>query len=159
MHNKSETDQKWMARALELAAEAAAANEVPVGAVITCDGALIAEARNDKEAIACPTCHAEINVIRAACKKLGRWRLNGCTLFVTLEPCLMCAGAIVQARLDRVVIGARDPKAGAVFSLYEVLADPRLNHRPEVTEGVAAKESSDLLQSFFRRRREEAKGN
>lgn len=158
MHNAMETDQKWMARALELAAAADLADEVPVGAVLVCEDQIIAEARNDREAVACATRHGELIAIQEACKKLGRWRLNGCTLYVTLEPCLMCAGAIVQARIDRVVIGARDPKAGAVFSLYQVLNDSRLNHRPDVVEGVLASASSELLKSFFQRRRQQNKG-
>lgn len=145
-----------MQRALELARRAAQSGEVPVGAVIveTLSGRIIAEAHNEKENLASALGHAELLVIQRASEQLGRWRLTGCSLYVTLEPCVMCAGAIVASRLDRVVFGAIDPKAGAVRSLYQILEDPRLNHRPEVLGGVEAEGSGELLREFFRKRRQ-----
>jgi tRNA(adenine34) deaminase len=142
-----------MRQALALAAQAAALGEVPVGAVIVHENAVIAEAYNERESLASALAHAELSALRLACEKLGRWRLSGCTLFVTLEPCVMCAGALVQARVDRVVYGARDAKGGAVESLYQVLADLRLNHRPEVVGGVLAEECGKILSDFFKGRR------
>jgi tRNA(adenine34) deaminase len=146
-------DQKWMRRALERAAEAALQGEIPVGAVIVSDGEIIAEAANLKESNGDPLGHAEILAIRKAAEKLGRWRLSGCTLYVTLEPCTMCSGAIIHARLDRVVYAATDPKAGAVRSLYQILSDPRLNHTPEITSGVLEEEAAAQLKTFFRQLR------
>lgn len=146
-------DERYMHRALELAARAAAAGEVPVGALIVHDGVVIAEAFNERESKPSALAHAELTALALACERLGRWRLSGCTLYVTLEPCVMCAGAIVQSRVDRVVYGARDPKAGAVESLYEVLTDARLNHRPRVTAGVLADACGARLTEFFRARR------
>ena len=143
-------DELWMRKALALAASAAKKGETPVGALIVHDGEIIAQAENCKEAVNDPLGHAELLVIREAADRLGRWRLSGCTLYVTLEPCTMCAGAIVHARLDRVVYGATDPKAGAVRSLYQILADARLNHAPAVTSGVLESECSELLKVFFR---------
>lgn len=143
-------DEKWMRRALVLADQAASLGEIPVGAVIICEGSVVAESGNLKESSGDPLGHAEVLVIREAARKLGRWRLSGCTLYVTLEPCTMCAGAIVHARLDRVVYAARDPKAGAVESLYQILADARLNHLPNVTPGVLHPEASEQLKAFFR---------
>lgn len=139
-----------MRRALELAQEAASRGETPIGAVITLDDQLVAEAGNLKETNADPLGHAEVLVIRKAAEKLGRWRLTGCTLYITLEPCTMCSGAIIHARLDRVVYAARDPKAGAVESLYEILSDSRLNHAPLITQGVLESEASTQLKNFFR---------
>lgn len=147
----SQTDERFMRRALELAAEAGLRGEIPIGAVVVQDGEIIAEASNLKETNGDPLGHAEVLVIRAAAAKLGRWRLSGCTLFVTLEPCTMCAGAIVHARLDRVVYAAPDPKAGAVHSLYEILKDPRLNHSPVVDAGVLEAEASAQLKDFFKK--------
>jgi len=147
------TDVDWMSRALALAREAAAAGEVPVGAVIVRDGELLAEGYNRTVVDADTTTHAEVVAIRRAAAAMGDWRLMGCTLYVTLEPCAMCAGAIVLARVPRVVFGALDPKAGMVESLGNLLQDPRLNHRCEVTGGVLADESGALLRSFFRERR------
>lgn len=144
------TDEYWMRRALDLAAIAGIKGEIPIAALIVCDGKLISEAGNLKEANQDPVGHAEILAIRMASENLGRWRLSNCTLYVTLEPCTMCAGAIIQARVRRVVFAAKDPKAGAVCSLYQILNDPRLNHSPEVTGGVLEKPASQLLQSFFR---------
>jgi tRNA(adenine34) deaminase len=144
------TDEKWMARALELALEAGSRGEIPIGAVVVHEDAVIAEAANLKEANQDPLGHAELIAIRAAAEKLGRWRLSGCTLYVTLEPCTMCAGAIIHARLDRVVYAATDPKAGAVKSLYKILEDERLNHAPEVVAGVREAEASQMLKNFFK---------
>lgn len=155
MHNFDEIQTQLMKRALDCARTVTQLGEVPVGALIVYKGDVIAESGNTKEATTCATGHAEINVIQKACEILGTWRLNDCDLFVTLEPCLMCAGAIIQARLGRVFIGAMDPKTGAVESLYKVLSDPRLNHRPEVYTGLMADESSALLKSFFKIRREQ----
>lgn len=146
-------DLFFMQRALELAREASVRGEVPVGAVIVQDSEIIAEAFNEREMQPSALAHAELSAIDRACETLKRWRLSGCTLYVTLEPCVMCAGAIVQARLDRVVFGAQDPKAGAVASLYQVLSDPRLNHRPQVESGVLAAECGQVLSDFFKARR------
>jgi tRNA(adenine34) deaminase len=142
-----------MARALDLARAAEAAGEVPVGAVVVRDGAVLAEGNNRTVRDADPTGHAEVVVIRAAARAIGDWRLVGCTLYVTLEPCAMCAGAIVLARIPRVVFAAHDPKAGMGGSLGDLLHDTRLNHRCEVTTGVLAEASSSLLRAFFRARR------
>ena len=147
------TDLEWMTRALELAREAAAAGEVPVGAVIVRDGEVVGEGYNLTVTEADPTTHAEVVAIRRAAATLGDWRLLDCTLYVTLEPCAMCAGAIVLARIPRVVFGATDPKAGMVVTLGNLLQDPRLNHRCDVTGGVLAEESGELLRAFFRERR------
>jgi tRNA(adenine34) deaminase len=147
------TDVEWMTRALVLARDAAAAGEVPVGAVIVRDHEILAGAHNRTVGDADPTTHAEVVAIRDAAAALGDWRLLDCTLYVTLEPCAMCAGAIVLARIPRVVFGARDPKAGMVESLGALLTDVRLNHRCEVTGGVLAEESGELLRAFFRERR------
>ncbi|MEO0629874.1 MAG: nucleoside deaminase [Planctomycetota bacterium] len=148
-------DETMMARALELAREAAAMNEVPVGAVVweTDTGTVLGEGFNRREVDRDPSAHAEYLAIRAACKAVGDWRLNHCSLAVTLEPCPMCAGLIVNARVRRVVYGADDPKAGACRSLFELTTDARLNHRAELIAGVRADESAELLRSFFRARR------
>lgn len=140
----------WMDRALGLAKAAAEQGEVPVGAVVVRDGTAIAEAANRRELDQDPTAHAELLALRAAARALGSWRLEGCTLYVTLEPCTMCAGALVLARLPRLVFGAADPKAGAVGSLYDVPRDPRLNHRVTVESGVMAEECGAVLTRFFR---------
>ncbi|WP_179838241.1 tRNA adenosine(34) deaminase TadA [Actinomadura citrea] len=143
-----------MLRALDAAREAAADGEIPVGAVVLdASGEIIGTGRNERERTADPTGHAEIVAMRRAAAVLGGWRLSGCTLVVTLEPCTMCAGASVQARLDRVVYGAVDPKAGAVGSLWDVVRDRRLNHRPEVIAEVMAEECAAPLIEFFARRR------
>lgn len=152
MHDSD--DLKYMSRALELAGLAASAGEVPVGAVIVCDREIVAEAYNLRESKPSAMAHAELIALEAACAKLGRWRLTGCTLYVTLEPCVMCAGAIVNARVDRVVYGARDSKAGAVESLYQVLSDTRLNHRPQITAGVLSDDCGKILSDFFKARRQ-----
>lgn len=145
--------QDYMKRAIELAQLAGDAGDVPVGALIVRNGEVLAEAFNEKESLKVPSCHAEILAIERAALKLDRWRLIDCDLYVTLEPCLMCAGAIVQARLRSVTYGAKDPKGGAVESLYQVLSDGRLNHRPLVQSGVLETECSDLLKNFFAERR------
>ena len=143
-----------MRQALDLAASAAESDDVPVGAIVVdADGVVIGRGRNTRERDADPTGHAEIVAIREATAARGEWRLEGCTLIVTLEPCTMCAGAIVASRLERLVFGAFDEKAGAVGSLWDVVRDRRLNHRPEVVSGVLADESSVLLRQFFERHR------
>jgi tRNA(adenine34) deaminase len=142
-----------MARALERALEALDHGEVPVGAVAVKDGRILSEARNHTVEWADPTAHAEVVAIRAAAKRLGDWRLEGATLYVTLEPCAQCAGAIVLARIPRLVFGASDPKAGMVGSLGNLVQDARLNHRARVTSGVLADSSTALLRGFFRERR------
>jgi tRNA(adenine34) deaminase len=146
-------DEIWMRLALGQAEEAGNCGEIPVGAVMVFEGKVIAQAGNNKERNQDPLGHAELLAIRSAAQVLGRWRLTGCTLYVTLEPCAMCAGAIVHSRIDRVVYGTPDPKAGAVQSLYEILSDPRLNHSPEVASGPLKDEASSLLKAFFRSRR------
>jgi tRNA(adenine34) deaminase len=145
--------QRLMAVALDEARTAAAEDEVPVGAVVVRGDEVLARAHNQREADDDPTAHAEILAIREAARRLGSWRLDGCELIVTLEPCFMCAGALVNARVSRLVFGATDPKAGAVGSLADVVRDPRLNHRMEVTAGVRAAECGDLLRAFFAARR------
>jgi tRNA(adenine34) deaminase len=150
----SAADLTAMHRALVLAAEAAAADEIPVGAVVTdSDGRIIAEGRNNREATHDPTGHAEVQALRAAAASIGSWNLDGYTLVVTLEPCVMCAGAILQARIDRVVFGAWDDKAGAAGSMYDVLRDRRLPYRAEVIGGVEADAATALLRDFFEQRR------
>ena len=146
-------DERWMDVALDEARAAGDAGEVPVGAVIVRDGRALARAGNRTVRDQDPTAHAEANAIRAAAAELGQWRLEGCALYVTLEPCAMCAGAIVLARLDRVVFGAWDAKAGMVGSIADLLRHPRLNHRPAVLAGVRADESAALLTRFFESRR------
>jgi tRNA(adenine34) deaminase len=143
----------WMDEALAEAELARAKGEVPVGAVIVHEGAIIARGHNTRETAHDPLGHAEITAITNASRHLGRWRLRGCTLLVTLEPCPMCAGAIVNARLDRLVYGAADPRAGAAGSIMDIVRDGRLNHRAEVVTGVRAAESAEVLKSFFAERR------
>lgn len=143
-------DLQAMSAALDEARAALATGDVPVGAVVLdADGRIIGRGRNTREAAQDPTGHAEITALRAAAAQLGSWRLEDCTLVVTLEPCTMCAGAIVGARIARLVYGANDEKAGAVGSLWDVVRDRRLNHRPEVIAGVEAEESTALLKDFF----------
>ncbi|MEI4273242.1 nucleoside deaminase [Klenkia sp. LSe6-5] len=144
-----------MARALELAAEAAGWGDTPIGAVVLGpDGAVLAEAANEREKVGDPTAHAEVLALRAAARVHGDgWRLTGATLVVTLEPCTMCAGAAVLSRVGRVVYGAHDPKAGAAGSLWDVVRDRRLNHRPEVVAGIREEECGALLRAFFRAKR------
>ena len=148
------TDNEAMQLALEQARRAEAQGDVPVGAVVVLDGKVIASACNERELRDDPTAHAEVLAVRAAAEKLGRWRLDDCTLYVTLEPCSMCAGAAVNARVGTVVFAAADLKAGAMGSLYNLAADPRLNHEPVVRHGVLAQESAQMLQAFFAKRRE-----
>lgn len=143
-----------MRRAISEAAKAEATGDVPVGAVVMDpDGAVVGTGHNAREATADPTAHAEILAIRQAASSLGAWRLEGCTLVVTLEPCTMCAGAVVLARLSTLVFGAYDPKAGAAGSLWDVVRDRRLNHRPQVIGGVLEDETADVLRAFFATRR------
>ncbi len=142
-----------MGLALAEAAMAVAHGDVPVGAVVVRDGAVVASRHNERERTGDPTAHAEILALRDAAAALGTWHLEDCTLYVTLEPCVMCAGALLNARLGRVVFGAADPKAGATSTLYNVCADPRLNHNLPVVHGIRAAESAALLQEFFASRR------
>lgn len=142
-------DVRFMCRALELAHEAAQLGEVPVGAVVVHEGIVVGEGMNRRELDHDPLAHAEIRAIAAAARALGRWRLSGATLYATLEPCFMCAGAMVNARVDRLVFGAADPRAGAVMSLATVCTDARLNHRLEVTAGLEADACGRLLKDFF----------
>ena len=149
------TDDDAMAAALAEAAAAPAHGDVPVGAVVVVDGRVVASRHNERERTGDPTAHAEVLALRDAASALGRWRLDDATVVVTLEPCPMCAGALVAGRVGRLVFGAPDPKAGACGSLYNLCADPRLNHEPVVVTGVRADDASDLLTSFFRGRRRE----
>jgi tRNA(adenine34) deaminase len=149
-----ERDVRLMRLALEEAERAAArSSDVPVGAVVARAGEVLGRSGNARERDQDPTAHAEILGIRAAAAALGSWRLEGCTMYVTLEPCAMCAGALVLARIDRLVFGARDPKAGFVGSLGDLVRDPRLNHAVEVESGVLEHEAGEMLRSFFRERR------
>ncbi len=147
-------DEQYIRNALDLAGDAAKRNEVPIGAVVVRDGTIIAATTNRTVRDQDPTGHAELLAIREACSKLDRWRLDDCTLYVTLEPCAMCAGAIVLSRLKRVVFGAWDEKAGMAGSVGDLLRHPRLNHRPEVRSGVLAEECRELLETFFRAQRD-----
>jgi tRNA(adenine34) deaminase len=153
----TEQDQVYMQAALRQAEIAEENGDVPIGCVIVHNGQIIAKAYNQREQLNDPTAHAEIIALTQAAAALETWRLNGCTIYVTLEPCTMCAGAMVLARLDRLVYGCDDPKTGAVKSLYNIVTDERLNHRLEVTSGVMAEECTALLQRFFLRRRSENK--
>lgn len=146
-------DEQFMRLALSEAEAAIAHGDVPIGAVVVVDGEIIATTHNRREVDLDPTAHAEILALRAAAAVLGSWRLDTATLYVTLEPCHMCAGALVLARLPRLVYAANDPKAGAAGSLDNVVDDPRLNHRIDVTSGVLATEGGNLLRDFFRARR------
>lgn len=148
-------DETYMAMALAEAQRAEAIGEVPIGAVVVSGGAVVASAGNRREIDNDPAGHAELLAIREAASKLGRWRLSDCTVYVTLEPCPMCAGLMHQARIARCVFAAADPKAGALGTLYDLSDDERLNHRFEVTRGVLAEESAALLRGFFRRLRSE----
>ena len=148
-------DEHWMRRALAQAEEAAALAEVPVGAVAVYDGQVIGAGFNRKESDQDPTAHAEMIALRQAAEHLGSWRLIGVTLYSTLEPCPMCAGAMIQGRLERLVYGAPDTRFGADGSIVDVLDEPRFNHRVAVRSGVLAEEAADLLQRFFRRLREQ----
>ncbi|MEX1223053.1 MAG: tRNA adenosine(34) deaminase TadA, partial [Pirellulales bacterium] len=149
--------EQWMRLALEQAEYALRADEVPVGAVIVHAGRVIAAAHNQRETLRDPTAHAEMIAITQAAEALSSWRLDDCALYVTLEPCPMCAGAIVQARIPLVVYGAADPKAGAVASLYQLLTDERLNHRCEVLQGFLADPCGEILSRFFQEKRRQGK--
>lgn len=153
MESASPSDLEWMSLALEMAELAASKGEVPVGAVLTKDQEIVAQGHNLTRTANDPTAHAEIVVVREGAKALGDWRLTDCTLYVTLEPCAMCAGALVLSRLGRLVFGASDPKAGMVGSLGNVVQDERLNHWVETTGGTLADESGRLLRDFFQARR------
>lgn len=142
-----------MAEALVLARLALAEGEVPIGAVVVFEDRIVGKGRNAREGSRDPTAHAEILALQEAARSLGRWRLTGATVYATLEPCFMCAGALVNARVDRLVFSVPDPKAGAVGSLFDVARDPRLNHRLEVSAGPLAAECGELLRSFFRAKR------
>jgi len=142
-------DSRYMRMALAEARAAEEAGDVPVGAVIVLGDRVIARGHNQREVLQDPTAHAEMIALTSAAAHVGSWRLEGCTLYVTLEPCVMCAGALVHARVERIVFGATDPKAGAVGSLYNIPADERLNHRPAITGGVLADECGDILRAFF----------
>jgi tRNA(adenine34) deaminase len=145
--------QYWMQHALQLAEQAAANNEVPVGAVVVCDGELLGQGFNQVISAADPTAHAEIVALRDAAQKAGNYRLPGATLYVTLEPCTMCAGALVHARISELVFAAREPRAGVVCSSCQILDEPWYNHKVNWQEGVLAQESSEMLRAFFRARR------
>lgn len=146
-------DERWMGLALEEARAAAAVGEIPVGAVIVRDETVIGRGHNRRELDNDPTAHAEMIAIRQASVRTGAWRLTGATMYVTIEPCPMCAGALVLARIDRLVYGAADPKTGATGTLYNIVQDPRLNHRMDVVAGVLEDECRDVMQRFFRERR------
>jgi tRNA(adenine34) deaminase len=148
-------DLEFMQMALEQARLAPALGEVPIAAVLVWDGQVLAQVHNFREVWKDPTAHAEIVAIREAAARLGTWRLTGTTLYVTIEPCSMCAGAIIQSRISRLVFGAPDPKAGACGSVFNLPAERRLNHRVQVIGGVMEKETQELMQGFFRRLREE----
>ena len=153
MSDTTEIDRRWMREALRLAEAALGYDEVPVGCVIVHDGRAVGRAHNQRETLRDPTAHAEMIAITQAAEALDAWRLSGCTLYVTLEPCAMCTGAMILARLDRLVYGASDPKGGAVQSVFRLLDEPRLNHRIPVTAGVMAEECGAILSEFFRVKR------
>ena len=153
--NSYSTDERYMRMAIDQAYIAEENGDVPIGCVIVYEDRVIAKAYNQREQLHDPTAHAEIVALTQAAEYIGNWRLHGCTLYVTLEPCPMCAGALVLGRLDRVVYGTDDPKTGAVRSLYQLVEDTRLNHQLEVTCGMMQDECKKQLQAFFQRRREE----
>ena len=156
MNNEfKQTDEQFMKTAIEQAKIAEENGDVPIGAVIVYKNQIIAKAYNQRQQLNDPTAHAEIIALTQAAAFVQNWRLNGCTIYVTLEPCPMCAGALVLARLDRLVYGCDDPKSGACGSIYNIVADERLNHRLQVTAGVLAEECGAQLQSFFQKRRNE----
>ena len=157
MEQNVDRDRFWMAQALALAQQASEEGEVPVGAILVREDVRIAEAHNLRETSGSPIAHAEMLAIQAASKTIGNWRFTDTTLYVTLEPCAMCAGAIVLARIPKVVYAASDPKAGAAGTLHNILQDERLNHRVELVSGVLADESSALLKTFFQQRRRPSK--
>lgn len=151
------TDQEYMQLAMAEAEKAAAEGEIPIGAVLVYNGEVIAAAHNQRELSHDATAHAEILVIRQACQKLQRWRLTGCSLYVTVEPCSMCSGAIINSRIDRVVYGCPDIKAGGAESIFNILTNGNLNHQVEVISGVCEQSCADIMKSFFQRRRAENK--
>lgn len=151
--DQAREDHRWMSEALRLAEQAEAIGEVPVGAVVVRAGQVLGRGFNRRETDADPTAHAEILALREAASRAGAWRLDGAVMYVTLEPCVMCAGALVNARVARLVYGAMDPKGGACGSLFDIPADPRLNHHLPVTAGVMAEESAQLLRAFFEGKR------
>jgi tRNA(adenine34) deaminase len=151
--SEADVDARMMRLALEEARACLGWGDVPVGAVVARGGEIFGRAGNERERRGDPTAHAEILALRQAAERVGTWRLDGCTAYVTLEPCAMCAGAMVLARLDRLVYGAADPKAGAAGSVLDVLGEPRLNHRPSVEPGLLADECAALLSAFFAERR------
>jgi tRNA(adenine34) deaminase len=151
----TDKDLEYMQLALERARLAPALGEVPIGAVLVLDGQVLAQVHNFREVWQDPTAHAEIVAIREAATRLGTWRLTGTTLYVTIEPCSMCAGAIIQSRITRLVFGAKDPKAGACGSVFNLPDERRLNHKVQVLGGVLERESQDLIQTFFRRLRDD----
>ena len=155
--NNSNEDQRYMKIAIDQAAIAEENGDVPIGCIIVYENQIIAKAYNQRQQLNDPTAHAEIIALTQAAEFIGNWRLHGCCIYVTLEPCPMCAGALVLARLDRLVYGCDDPKTGAVKSLYNITTDERLNHRLEVTTGVLADECSAQLNGFFQKRRVENK--
>lgn len=157
--DQASSDARWMQEALREAARAAQREEVPIGCVIVRNDEVLAQCGNQLEQLQQPTAHAELLAIEAAAEKLGSRRLLDCTMYVTLEPCPMCAGAIVNARIPRLVYAASDPKAGAVHTLYSLCSDERLNHRCEIISGIGAEESAELLKSFFARIRQQKKGS
>ncbi|MCR4750717.1 MAG: tRNA adenosine(34) deaminase TadA [Eubacterium sp.] len=157
MQTKKKTPEFYMRAALAQARKAAALDETPIGCVIVKDGQIIARGYNRRNTDGSTLAHAELTAIRKACKRTGDWRLEGCTMYVTLEPCQMCAGALVQARMDAVVIGARNPKAGCAGSVLNLLQNPDFNHQVAITDGVLEEECRLLLQQFFRGLRERHK--
>jgi len=146
-------DETFMAEALAEARRAFAEGEVPIGAVLVVDGGIVGRGRNARERLNDPTAHAEILALQEASRALGRWRLSGATMYATLEPCPMCAGALVNARVDRLVYGVADPKAGAIDTLFDLARDARLNHRLQVDSGILAPECGEILRQFFQQRR------
>ncbi len=152
--HQDEIDRRFMQQAIELARKAEDSEDVPIGALVVHEGRIIGRGYNQREKLHDPTAHAEMIALTAAAEYLGQWRLDGCTMYVTLEPCAMCAGALVLARMQRLVYAATDPKAGACGSLYEITQDPRLNHRVETIAGVLAEPAAELLRVFFHHRRE-----
>jgi len=155
----ADQDERFMRIALREAAAAEDAGDVPIGSVIVKDGLIIGKAHNQREVLQDPTAHAEMIALTQAAESMGSWRLEGCTIYVTLEPCPMCAGALVLGRVARLVYGCPDPKTGACGSLYDIVRDARLNHRLEVTSGILAGECSEILSGFFRKKRDSANGS
>jgi tRNA(adenine34) deaminase len=148
-----DADERFMDEAIAQARLAAGEGEVPIGAVVVVDGRVVGRGRNARERLQDPTAHAEVLALQEAARSLGRWRLTGATIYATLEPCPMCAGALVNGRVDRLVYAVEDPKAGATGTLFDIARDPRLNHRLDVRSGVRAAECAELLRSFFREKR------